>query len=451
MAFVNELFERLKKSTTGTDVQEALASLGSITDPNERTRAAHETVTLIEKYANELLARGQYKNAAYQYYSGSQVIQKFLADPSSEQQWLLSSADALAKASQEHVSWDDLLGGAACMAISSLLRIQTGDWNVNQHLDTFIKSHDFSMNQAATGCLYIPYDLAGAVNPENPNPSSLQRASNYTESYLLNTKPAAMFYEGIKRAIEITRQKLMNVVKFPSIRAVFEFDHDIIFGEEFKLMVKIENVGEGIASGVSALITIPQMLNVISGSNSISIDQLKPKAYTEAEFLLLYPSGEGKEEMTIEIPVNVEYQDILLNKNSLSLGTAQIPIRFEKKAEILLDQLKSLEGTISERIAPLQSLTISEIQPLATNFSTIFNNICTETKSNIEVGEFSSASIGINQLEKMQSFIDPFVDFLLKYSEHSKNMLEEFQTVKENTKTLVNSLEKIKEQLSQQK
>jgi len=150
MSFVNELFERLKASTTANDVQAALASLNSIQDPNERVRAARETIALISRFANELLERGQFKNAAYQYYSGSQVIQNFLSDPNTEYQWLRSSADALAKASQEHVSWDDLLGGAACMTISSLLRIQTGDWDVNQHLDTFIKAHDFSADQAAT-------------------------------------------------------------------------------------------------------------------------------------------------------------------------------------------------------------------------------------------------------------------------------------------------------------
>ncbi|UCG00372.1 MAG: hypothetical protein JSW11_12055, partial [Candidatus Heimdallarchaeota archaeon] len=200
MSFVNELFERLSKSTTANDVQEALASLSSIQDPTERARASSETITLIEKYARELLERGQYKNAAYQYFSGAQLIQRFLSDPNSENQWLRASADALAKASQEHISWDDLLGGAACMTIASLLKIQTGDWNVNQHLDAFIKSHDFSADQVATACLYIPYDLAGAVNPDNPNPSSLQRASNYVETYLLNTKPASMFYEGIRRA-----------------------------------------------------------------------------------------------------------------------------------------------------------------------------------------------------------------------------------------------------------
>ena len=139
---MNELFERLRKSTTANDVQEALASLSSIQDPTERAKASSETITLIEKYARELLERGQYKNAAYQYFSGAQLIQRFLSDPNSENQWLRASADALAKASQEHISWDDLLGGAACMTIASLLKIQTGDWNVNEHLDAFIKSHD---------------------------------------------------------------------------------------------------------------------------------------------------------------------------------------------------------------------------------------------------------------------------------------------------------------------
>ncbi|UCG90552.1 MAG: hypothetical protein JSU57_02150, partial [Candidatus Heimdallarchaeota archaeon] len=347
MSFVNELFERLSKSTTANDVQEALASLKSIQDPAERTRAASETITLIDKYARELLGRGQYKNAAYQFFSGAQLIQQFLSDPNSENQWLSASADALTKASQEHISWEDLLGGAACMAIASLLRIQTGDWNVSQHLDAFIKGHDFSADQAATACLYIPYDLAAAVNPENPNPSSLQRASNYTESYLLNTKPAAMFYEGIKRTIETARLKLMDSVKFPSIRAVYEFDHDVIFGEQFTLTVKIENVGEGLAAEVSANIKIPSTLSIISGTNSISVPQLGVGAHTMAEFILLCSSGEGKEELTVEIPVHVDYQDILLNKNSVSLGSAFIPIRSEKKAQKLLDQLNTVENAIS--------------------------------------------------------------------------------------------------------
>jgi hypothetical protein len=271
MSFVNELFDRLKKSTTANEVQAALAALGGIQNSDERSRAARETVELISKFGKELSERGQYKNAAYQFYSGAQLIQNFLSEPESEKQWLRSAADALAQASQDHIQWDDLLGGAACMTISSLLRLQTGDWNVSQHLDAFVKGHDFSSDQAATACLYIPYDLAGAVNSENPNPSLLQRASGYTENYLLQTKPAAMFSEGIKQAIEVTRQKLIDAVKFPSIRAQFVYDHDIIFGEEFKFLVKLENVGEGLATNVSAHLSIPQTATIVTGDKTISI------------------------------------------------------------------------------------------------------------------------------------------------------------------------------------
>ena len=447
MSFVNELFERLSKSTTANDVQEALTSLGSIQDPNERARAANETVSLIERYARELTERGQYKNAAYQYFSGAQLIQRFLLDINAENQWLRASAEALTKASQEHISWDDLLGGAACMAIASLLKIQTGDWNVNQHLDAFIKSHDFSADQAATACLYIPYDLAGAVNPENPNPSSLQRASNYVETYLLNTKPATMFHEGIRRAVETARQKLIEFVKFPKIRAIYEYDHDIIFGEQFKFIVKLENIGEGIASGISAILTIPSIITTVSGSNTISVPQLESDAHTQAEFTLLCSSGEGKEELTVEVPTNVEYQDILMNKNSISLGSATITIRSEKRATKLLDQLKSLETDVSKALAPLKSLTASELQALITGLDTILSNIVTTTKNNIQEGDFSASSIGLNQLEQIQVFISPLTNFLKEYSDYSLQTLENLQAAKESAENLVKTLKEIDSKL----
>jgi len=447
MSFVNELFERLSKSTTANDVQEALTSLGSIQDPTERARAASETISLIEKYAGELIERGQYKNAAYQYFSGAQLIQRFLSDPNSENQWLRASADALTKASQEHISWGDLLGGAACVAIASLLKIQTGDWDVNQHLDVFVKSHDFSADQAATACLYIPYDLAGAVNPENPNPSSLQRATNYVETYLLSTKPAAMFHEGIRRAVDTARQQLMEFVKFPKIRAVYEYDHDIVFGEQFKFVVKLENIGEGIASEISAIITIPSIITIVSGSNVISVPQLESGAHAQTEFALRCSSGEGKEELTVEVPTNVEYQDILMNKNSLSLGSAIITIRSEKRATKLLDQLKSLESDVSKALSPLKSLTASELQPLITGLDTILSNIVTTTKNNIQEGDFSASAIGIDQLEQMQIFISPVANFLKEYSDHSLQTIENLQAAKENAENLVKTLKEIEEQL----
>ncbi len=447
MGFVNELFERLSKSNTASDVQEALTSLGNIQDINQRTRAASETVNLINKYASELIERGQYRNAAYQYFSGFQVINRFLHDPNSENQWLRSSADALVHASQDHISWGDLFGGAVCMTIASLLRLQTGDWNINQHLDEFIKSHDFSSDQAATACLYIPYDLAGAVNPENPNPNLLQRASNYTETYLINAKQATMFKEGIKRSIEITQQKMMEYVKFPSLRTAYEFDYDIIFGEEFIFKVKIENKGEGIASKVIAHITIPPNLTTVRGSNSISMNQLAPNASTLMEFTLVCPSGEGEKEIDVEIPINVEYEDILLNKNSISLGSAIIIIRSEKKGDKLLNKLKSLNNAVKGQVSPLESVAKDEILPLLEGFHLILNNITNTAEKNIEEGEFAAASIGINQLEQIQAFITPLTDFLQEYNDSSQKLTTRIQALKEKSSSLLESVEAIQRQI----
>ena len=449
MSFVNELFERLSKSTSANDVQSALASLNTIQDPNQRIKAAEETTQLIQTYAQELLERSQYKNSAYQFFSGSQVIKNFMNNSELENQWLRSSADALTRAAEEHISWEDLLGGAACMTISSLLRVITGDWNINDHLDDFIKANDFSANQAATACLYIPYNLASAISSTNPNPSLLQQASDFSEQYLINTKPASMFVDGIKRAIDITKRLLMETTKFPSIKAKFKYGTDLVFGEDFSFAVKFENIGEGLASNVTASIHIPSNLTIVSGLNRITIDTLNPSMNSEAKFLLLCPLGEGKEETLIEIPVSVEYTDILGNKNSLSLGMAIFPIRSEKKGTKLITQLEKLHDQLNESISPLKTAANTEVQGITEGIKTIVSNIVTSTEKMINEGEFKTAEAGIDQLLNIQTFFNSLVDFLKDYQNNSNQLYTDLTQVREETENIRIAIKQINERLSQ--
>ena len=448
MSFVNELFERLSKSTSANDVQSALASLNTIQDPNQRIKAAEETTQLIQTYAQELLERSQYKNSAYQFFSGSQVIKNFMNNSELENQWLRSSADALTRAAEEHISWEDLLGGAACMTISSLLRVITGDWNINDHLDDFIKANDFSANQAATACLYIPYNLASAISSTNPNPSLLQQASDFSEQYLINTKPASMFVDGIKRAIDITKRLLMETTKFPSIKAKFKYGTDLVFGEDFSFVVKFENIGEGSASNVTASIHIPSNLTIVSGLNKITIDTLNPSMNSEAKFLLLCPLGEGKEETLIEIPVSVEYTDILGNKNSLSLGMAIFPIRSEKKGTKLITQLEKLHDQLNESISPLKTAANTEVQGITEGIKTIVSNIVTSTEKMINEGEFKTAEAGIDQLLNIQTFFNSLVDFLKDYQNNSNQLYTDLTQVREETENIRIAIKQINERLS---
>jgi methyl-accepting chemotaxis protein len=99
-------------------------------------------------------------------------------------------------------------------------------------------------------------------------------------------------------------------------------------------------------------------------------------------------------------------------------------------------------------MAPLKSLSNPEIQPLIASFNTILSNISNNTEKNIQKGNFSAAIIGINQLEKMEGFIQPLVDFLKQYSENSQNIMKAIQDVKENAEGLLKSLDEIQNQLS---
>ena len=447
MSFVNELFERLSKSNSANEVQTALASLNNIQDSIQRTKAARETVQLIQSYGQELDGKGQYKNAAYQYYSGSQVIKNFLNDSNLEFQWLISSAKALANASQEHITWDDLIGGAACMTISSLLRIITGDWNVNNHLDEFIKANDFSNDQAATACLYIPYNLVTAINKSNPNPKLLQQASDFTEQYLMTSKPAAMFVDGIKRALDLTRQMLMENTKFPSIKALFQYHTDIIFGENFPFSVKLENIGEGIAFNVTASINIPSNLTIVSGQNNIFKEELPPGDLSEGQFTLVCPSGEGNEEISIEIPVFTEFTDILGNKNSLSLGTAIFPIRSEKKGDKLTSQLSNIKKILQAAVTPLESTEHLEVKPIVEGMKSIIDNLSTSTENRISNGNFETAEAELEQLNQIQTFFDPLTKFLSSYQDHSVEIVQSLKEIHEQSQDLVKSIEQIENRL----
>ena len=443
MAFVNELFERLSNSTSANDVREALASLNSIQDAIQRKKAAQDTIQLIHGYGQELIERGQFKNAAYQFYSGSQVIKSFLNDEQLENQWLTSSALALAQASQEHISWDDLLGGAACMTISSLLRIITGDWDVNTHLDQFIKNNDFTGNQIASACLYIPYNLANAITVNNPKPELLQQASDYTEQYLINTKPAAMFIDAIRRAIEGTRQILRESTKFPIIKAIFQYEHDIIFGEEFPFSVNIQNVGEGDATNVAAKIEIPENLSILGGQDTISVDLLKSRSETFTEFKLLCPVGEGKEEVLVQIPVAVEYLDILGNKNSLSLGSAIFSIRSEKKGLKLINKLDELKKILDDTLSPIKSSQNNDVQTITNGLLSIISRINTSIEKGVNNGDFVSAELGLSRLKDLHEFIDPLTGFLVKFQDDSNILIDNIRRLKESSKELSKSLENL--------
>jgi hypothetical protein len=140
----------------------------------------------------------------------------------------------------------------------------------------------------------------------------------------------------------------------------------------------------------------------------------------------------------------VSYEDVLLNKNSLALGAALISIRSEKQTQRLLTQITPLKNRIAEKLAPINASTSLEVQPITNGFNRIFENIVSNTENDIEEGNFVAASLGINQLEQIESFIEPLVSFLQTYDGQVQALLNSLKEMEDTTSDLVKSLEDAK-------
>ncbi|MFX0115809.1 MAG: hypothetical protein ACFFB3_14765, partial [Candidatus Hodarchaeota archaeon] len=164
--FVKELFEGLKRTNTAFELGQALQQLRT-TDSDQAQRLAADVLQLSKRYANELAMRSEDKKAAFQFFTGAEVLREFFPEKAEDRNhWLLSSAAHLEKASQTYRDFDDIDGAAACMVIANLLQILTGEFAVSDAMNSFVEScsdNDYARGRNASGIVYIPYDLLESI------------------------------------------------------------------------------------------------------------------------------------------------------------------------------------------------------------------------------------------------------------------------------------------------
>jgi hypothetical protein len=168
---------------------------------------------------------------------------------------------------------------------------------------------------------------------------------------------------------------------------------------------------------------------------------LKSKSETITEFKLLCPIGEGKEEILVQIPVAVEYLDILGNKNSLSIGSAIFSIRSEKKGLKLIKKLDSIKIALNETISPLKSSPNNDVQSITNGLFSIISRIQSSIEDSVNKGEFVSAELGLSRLQDLNDFIEPLTSFLVKLHEDSNELLNSFRSIRETSTELLKSFE----------
>jgi len=423
--FVDELFTKLRGPNPAKEINDAIQKL------KQGQGDVNQVLNAITRYSSELEAKDQYRKAAFQYYTGVRIIHEFYDDKEVEKQWLLKVSECMIKASGEYTTWDDIDGGAACIAIAAILRMLAGYWEIPQFMTEFNEKFQDKIpnGKYAAGIIYIPFDIMNGI--KEINAELIQRAESYTETYLFSHKDGQLFKDSIRDVLNMARTKMMDQIKLPRIQAEVTFPPDIVYGEEFPAKVRIVNEGEGDAGEVTSKVDIPKDINIVSGETKMSFPSLKTGEQHEFNYKFVCPTGEGSFETKHEIRINVSYKDLLGNSRSTQLGPFELTIRQFRKADELNIELEKLITSSEEVVSLLKECASNETASSALDFWNSMFNSCKEQISN---GEFALAELNIKNAGTFINNIGKTAALAIK------SQLEDSEILKESLKTMVEEL-----------
>ncbi|MHA2362464.1 MAG: hypothetical protein ACXAC7_00805 [Candidatus Hodarchaeales archaeon] len=400
----DELFEDLRAKIAGekatveknfkTIINE-IKALGS-----EGQKQLTEELTRISTQAQTYESNQKWRETAIIYYKGGMVSQAFSADDHSVAgQWFSKSSEALVKLSQEYMTWNEIDRASAAIAIGSVLFFLIDDWSIKSFYNDFCNKYKSEIQQGKTASqsLWIPYDLVQCV--QELNPEFLQRAESYAQASLLTeTKISDPFREGIQDAINKAREAMVAQMKVPNIQSSGSLPKDVIFGEEFRISMKITNIGEGEARDVNATIDMPKDFNLLKGSIQEVIGNLNTNKSHEFEIECSCLPKEGELVVDYSIEGKISYLDVLNNRREVPIGPYPLIIRTFRKADELREALKVVEKDNAPAIEELKKLKTSQInsKDLISALLNTYQTLTKEIHEKIDKAEFDQAEARID-------------------------------------------------------
>lgn len=405
-ALRNELFEVLKASNTAGDIQKALAQLRELSQAGRiSVSEVNNVLTLLNSYGNQLETKAQYKKAAHQFYTGGRVVNEFFPDSAeARNQWFNRSSEMIKKSGDDHASFQDIDGAAACYTISSLLKfiVTDGEWEIPKEMEAFVEKYRDQLPNGkwASGCVYIPYDIVGAI--KNIDPSLMERAESYTSTYLLiNLKVSELFVDGIRETLQLARKKLTANLKLPKLNVDLQIPQDSVFNEEFQVKIKLVNTGEGIASNIKFELKIPQNLAILDGNLIKTLDSLQSQESQALEYKFRYPEETGVSEKVIELIGELNYKNVLNDTRSLPLGPYDLIIRSFRKSDELESKLRTIKDKFYQELQEMQITTGDSANKIVNLQKGSTERLFDEIGLNIKEENFTLAEDKISLLKKL--------------------------------------------------
>ncbi|MBA7684986.1 hypothetical protein ES703_93399 [subsurface metagenome] len=426
-----ELFEALKQTSTALELNQMLDRLRT-TDVAQAEQIAANVLQLLKKYADELAVRSENKKAAFQFYTGAEILREFFPEKVEDRHhWLLSTAAHLENAAETYREFDDIDGASACVIIASLLRMLTGEFTISSTLDHFLESlndSDYERSKHASGIVYIPYDLIASIEEEPPDPVRLHRADQYVESYLLQVQLSSLFTQAIRDAVDVVRKEMTNRVKLPKLTSELTHARDLVFGDEFECRLELENRGEGPAQNVRYSLSLDKGLELVKDGTEVTIGTINPNEKREYVLSLVCGSSEGAERAEKNITLSITYEDVLQNRRSTT-ADYQMEFLTYRRSDALRKQIDKTRSDLLPVFEDLRDICEEKVpRNLVDGISELSKRMVDDAAQLVEEGEFERVETLLQTVDEMvRGLKDPIKDFVSEM-ENTKQMALRYST-----------------------
>ncbi len=372
-----------------TQTMELFASYRDAGREDEALDAARKTLTLLDTHVSKLSSGREYKKAAQQMVAAATLFREVLKSNIDANKAYQKASDLLAQAAEEHRIWDDTEGAAAAIAVSCLLGFLGENFDISEKLsvcEAKLKV-DPNLNPNISTILKIPYGFATAI--QNTDPDWFVWSRDTAHSVLLISPVAKPYEDSVNKAINFLNKRMSDQIKFPTLIPSLDMRRDLIFGEEFQIVIGLDNTGEGVAKDVSFVIELPEEIRLMSGELTSTLEIMEPRQNLEKSLKLICPTGEGRIEIETQIKISVTYGDILGSRQTLPFGPFPIHVRAVRKTD---EARENVQKTITHQNSVFEELRTVEfsnpINLVINTFESLVKTYIDETNAQIDAEEF---------------------------------------------------------------
>ncbi|MCE7735023.1 MAG: hypothetical protein GPJ54_09110 [Candidatus Heimdallarchaeota archaeon] len=350
-----------------------------------------------DQSSTQLLSQKQHRAAAEEFYYQA-LSYEYMGKQDERRISLSKTVDALQNASHTAINFGEDKRGITTLTLAGLVALLYGDeTTAHATYNQGISISDQKQNsEALKKLLYSLGYLLDAV--KNTSMSAVTEAQGYLANDLkpmLNSSKLTTFNSLLDGIVGQVSTMIESKVKMPKIEVTTQVPKDLLFDDQYEILIKIENVGEGEATNLRLELNLPSDLTIISGEAVKDLDKLGTMATIE-EKISFKMSGEGRSQAKSEISGNLTFTDMLANNRKHVISPMELEFRSVSKGseyDLLIEN--SMSNLIIDGLHEQLPTTIIE------DIKKLTEQVKVSVKASIDSQQYEQADVGLDILNTL--------------------------------------------------